>query len=125
VGNNFEIIRICEERGCVFNDRIALTIAIRHHRYPVFRWMMETYGETIGMSSHQMLKLCVAASSFEIFGWILLNTKDFERVASGMTEVLLEAHRVKSFTAVFYLSSIVELAKKCKKQLDEHELFAI
>jgi hypothetical protein len=122
VGNNTEIVRLCEQRDALRWDAVSFRLAIQCHRFAIFSWMYEGCSE-LPLRSSEIITAALAAANFEVFAYNLLHATDFAEIEGGITNILVTAHRLKSFTAVRYLSSIIDTVRTASDR-NPGELFS-
>jgi hypothetical protein len=85
IGNNPEIVRLCEQREAIVWNDVSFHIAIRFHRFAIFAWMCEGSDGLLPLRTHEILNAAVSASNFEVFAYNMLHAQDLTEVMAGMT----------------------------------------
>jgi hypothetical protein len=86
VGNDSEIVRLCEQRDAIRWDTVSFELAIQFHRFAVFAWMYEGCSER-PLRSHGIVNAALTAANFEVFAYTLLHTQDFSEMVNVITFV--------------------------------------
>lgn len=111
-GNNYEIVRLCEENHCLLMQRDCLMAAIEFHHFALFTWIYENCLQShIPVNSIEILRGSIEYCNFEVFAYLLINMDCNGQLAENMIDMVFRATKLRRFTMVQYYSSIVEIVR--------------
>jgi hypothetical protein len=109
VGNNLEIVRLCEEYGCSFSDPTSLYLSIQFHLFAIFVWLFETKLGGIRIRTEDVVTASINSGNFEVLVYFLVNGKDWNGVCKQMTGFICQAHRMHSYSTISFLTGIAHM----------------